>query len=229
MNDQLSNKIQERINAHNIIPLPRWRFLLLRGSFWLLSGLSIIIGSFAVGTTLFLFVDYHRHGLFEIPHDMAEFLSIIPFLWILILILFMVIAEKSIQHTRQGYRYRLRTILVTSIVLSIVLGSVLNYMGIGKITHDYLGRFPLYSSMTYDSREAWSRPTIGRLAGIVLSVRDNTNFSVMDFNGRVWEVRLATSTDDLSAPEASSTVRMLGILDASSNRFIARSVHVWEQ
>ena len=46
MNNDLLNKIQERIDTDNIKPLPRWRFILLRASFWFLAILSVIIGSF---------------------------------------------------------------------------------------------------------------------------------------------------------------------------------------
>ncbi len=227
--NELSNKIRERIDANNVTPLPRWRFLLLRSSFWLLAGLSVIIGSLAVATILFLFVDYHTHGLWAVSHDVTEFLAMMPFAWIIVLVLFMIIAETSIEHTRRGYRYRLRTIVSLSMLLSIIFGSILNVMGVGKMTHEILREFPLYRSVTYDSQDAWSRPVLGRLAGVVLSVQNDSNFSIMDFNGHIWQVRLATSTNGLSAPEASSTVRMSGILEASSSIFIAHSIHEWEQ
>jgi len=229
MNEQLSHKIQKRINADDITPLPRWRFLLLRGSFWLLTGLSILVGSIAVGTTLFLFADDRRHGLWATPHGVAEFLSMIPFVWLLVLVLCVALGEMSIRHTRQGYRYQLRTIVSLSILLSVIFGSLLNYTGIGRRTHELFRGVPFYRSATYDSRAAWNRPGIGRLAGVVLPAGSDATFSVIDFGGRVWKVRLATSTSGLSVPEASSTVRMSGMFDPASGTFIARSIHVWER
>ena len=229
MNDQLSNKIQEQIDANQITPLPRWRFLLLRGLFWFLAILSVVVGAFAVAAILFLFIDYHRHGLFSVPHDITEILLMIPFLWIAVFVLFIGIAREGIKHTRKGYQYRLSAILSVSIALSIILGSFLNFLGIGKVTHELLSEIPLYSSMTFDSRDAWTRPVEGRLAGVVFSIRDNSNFSVVDFGGRVWQVHLGTSTANSYIPEASSTVRMAGMLDSSSSVFIVRSIHEWEE
>jgi hypothetical protein len=229
MNNQLSNEILERIRANKITPLPRWRFLLLRGMFWFFALLSIIIGSFAVATILFLFVDYNRRDLFAIPYDVAEFLSMIPFLWIIIFALFVVITEISIKHTKQGYRYRLRTIFSTSIILSIIFGSILNFIGIGEFTHEFFNETQFYNYAVYDSKDAWSRPHMGRLAGTVLVVRDDNNFSVVDFNGHIWQVRLATSTSGIIVPEENSIVRMSGILESSSSVFAAYSIYEWER
>ena len=119
MNEQLSNKILERIDDDQIVPLPRWRFIFLRISFWLLAVISLIFGSLAVGATLFLFIDYHRHGLFAVPRDMTDFLLMTPFIWIIVFVLFIAVARISIKHTKKGYRYSLRTIVSVSIILSL--------------------------------------------------------------------------------------------------------------
>ena len=228
MKIQLSDKIQERIDAAGITPLPRWRFVLLRAAFWALAALSVAVGSFAVATAMYLFLDFHRHGLW-LPYDTSEVFTMVPFVWLCILGLFVVITERSIKHTRQGYRFRLSTILAASILMSVILGSVLNSMGLGKITHEFFNNVPLYNKATYDSKDAWNRPAIGRLAGRVVSVRNKNDFSVMDFSGRVWLVHMATLTRESYVPEASSTVRMLGVLESSSGVFIARSIHEWEE
>ena len=230
MNDDLSNKIMERIEADQTVPVPRWHFFILRFFFWLFAILSVVIGSLAFGVIFFLITDYRRQGLFAIPHSMNELLSMVPYIWIAILILFVIIAEESIKHTRNGYKYRLRTIVFASVILSIIFGAILNFVGVGRITHELFERVPIYNSMTYDSRNAWDRPNIGRLAGVVTSIHDNNDFSIIDFSGRVWQVDFITSTNqDYFVPEASSTVRMMGAFGSSSNAFIAHSVHEWER
>jgi hypothetical protein len=217
MNEELTNKILDRIDADQIVPLPRWRFLLLNGFFWFFAVLSVFIGGLAVGTTIFLFIDHQQHGFGEASHEALELLLMVPFLWIIVLALFVGIAWTSIVHTRRGYQYRLGAIIAASMALSIILGSVLHLAGLGKMTHEYLNEMPLYNSAIYDSRDAWSRPALGRLAGIVTVVQGNDHFSVIDFSGRIWDVRLATSSNGSVAPESSSGV------------FIANSVHEWEE
>lgn len=229
MNEDLSNKVLERIDADQITPVPRWRFLLLRALFWLFAILSVVLGSVAVGVMLFLFIGYREHGLFAISHSATELLLMVPYLWIAVLVLFVVIAEASIKHTKKGYKYRLRTIVFASVILSIVFGAILNFIGVGMATHELLREIPAYNFVTYDSKDAWNRPDLGRLAGVVVSIQDNNDFSIADFGGRVWRVHLVASTSQgLFVPEASSTVRMLGTFESSSSVFIARSVYEWE-
>ena len=228
MNDDLLNKIINQIDTEKIVPIPRWRFLVLRVVFWFFAILSIVIGGFAVSVISFLFSDYYRHGLPVIPKDTTELLSLIPYIWLAVFVLFIMVGRESIKHTKKGYQYRLYIIVLLSIFLSFIFGCVLNFVGIGQMTHEFLNEnVPLYNYSTYDSRKAWNRPIIGRLAGVVVSVQDKNNFSVVDFSGHVWHVRLATSTSSLFKLEANSTVRMIGILQPPSNIFIINSITQW--
>ena len=229
MNEQLTNKILERIDDDQIVPLPRWRFIFLRISFWLLAVISLIFGSLAVGATLFLFIDYHRHGLFAVPRDMTDFLLMTPFIWIIVFVLFIAVARISIKHTKKGYRYSLRTIVSVSIILSLIFGFILNFVGIGKTTNEFFNKILIYNFATHNSRNIWDRPVAGRLAGVILSVQGKNNFSIRDFNGHIWQVRLSTSKNDSFVPKINSTVRISGLLESSSSVFIAYSIHEWEQ
>jgi len=233
MNEEFSNKIMERIETEHLTPLPHWRFLLLRGTFWILAVLSVIIGSLAFGAILFLFFDFRRHGLSTIPHDATEFLLAIPYVWIVTFLLFIVVTRTSIKYTKKGYRYSLGLIISASLILIVFFGSVLNFVGVGRATHEFLNEVPLYNSINYDSKDAWNRPRIGKLAGIISSIQDNKNFSVIDFSGHAWQVSLRIpmkdKSDNLFVPEASSTVRMFGLIEASSSRFVANSIFEWEE
>ncbi len=230
MNDELSNKIIEQIDAEKISPRPYWYFVSLRVIFWIFAFLSVIVGSLAVGAMLFLFVDYHAHGLSIIPHDLTEFLLLIPYIWLIVFVLFIIIGRESIKHTKRGYKYRLYAIVSVSVFLSFIFGSIFNFIGGGKTVHESLSRVPLYAYVTYDSRDAWDQPGIGRLAGIVTFIKDKNDFSIIDFNGHIWQVRLAASTNSNNfTVEASSTVRISGFLDPLSNTFIAKSIVEWEE
>jgi hypothetical protein len=187
-----------------------------------------VIGSFAVGAILFLFLDYNSHNLIGIPESITEFMLMIPYLWIIMFLLFILIARISITHTQKGYQYRIHSVIVVSVLLSIVFGSILNFIGVSKITNESLSEFPVYHYVTYDARDAYTRPILGRLAGIIVSIQDNNNFTLQDFNGRIWQIHLGTTTNSF-IPEASSTVRMLGLLETSSKIFYARSIFEWEE
>jgi len=155
MSEELSDKIIERIDTEKIASLPRSRFLLLRGLFWLFAILSVVIGGLAVGTILFLLTDLYSSGLLTIPHDAVELLLMVPYLWLVIFILFIIIARTSIKYTKKGYRYGLIFIVLTTVILSIILGSIFYMAGVGKMTHEFLNRIPLYDSVVHDTKEAW--------------------------------------------------------------------------
>lgn len=229
MKDNLSDKIIEQIDTEQIAPLPRWYFILWRVIFWLFAILSIIIGSLAVAVMLFLFFDYGSHGLWTASNDgITELLLLIPYIWLIVFALFIIISRESIKHTKRGYQYRLYAIILVSIFLSFALGSLLNLAGIGRTTHEFFNRVPFYNYATYDSLDAWNKPSIGRLAGTITSIKDRNNFSIIDFNGRLWHIHLATSTNSTFIPEASSTVRIVGVIEASSSTFIAKMINEWE-
>ncbi len=228
MNEEFSRKIMEQINADKITPLPRWRFLILRWSLMFSVIFSVMLGGLSVAATLFLFVDFHRHGLFAIPHDVVEFLGMVPFLWIAALGIFVILARISLKYTKKGYKYSTSAIVLVSVLLSIMLGLTLNLFGVGKITHELLNTVHAYNLVVQDSRKVWSHTEKGRLNGVVTSIEDNNNFSVIDSGGRVWKIRIATTTDEPFSPKKDSDIRMSGLLESSTSIFIAQSVHEWE-
>jgi hypothetical protein len=154
MSDELSDKIIERIDVEQIETIPRWRFIFWRGLFWLFAALSVIFGGLAVGAILFLLANDYLRGLLVISYGMTEFLLMIPYLWLVVFGLFILITHASIKHTKRGYQYRLYVVVLVSLVLSFILGSVFYFVGIGEITHEYLNKIPLYNYATYDVREA---------------------------------------------------------------------------
>jgi len=155
MSDELSNKIIKRIETEQIEAIPRWRFLFWRGLFWLFAFVSIIIGSLAVGAILFLIADHYLKNILVVPHDITEFLLMIPYLWFVVFVLFLVIARTSVKHTKGGYRHSLRRIVLVSIVLSAIFGTIFYLVGISEITHKFLNNnVPLYNFVTRDSDDA---------------------------------------------------------------------------
>lgn len=229
MSEELSQKILERINEDHIVPLPKWRFLVLRSIFWVLAILSIIFGSIGVSTILYLLFTYHLHGVLIISHDVREFLLMTPILWMVFLSLFVIVANESIKRTKGGYRHRLSSVVGVVMLASVVLGAGLNFLGLGKFTHEHLRQVSLYKVAIYDADDAWSRHSMGRLAGTVNSISGTSSFSVIDFDGEVWEVKIASTTEKVFLPLVNSKVRMFGIIEPRPGIFIARSITEWEK
>ncbi len=149
MNEQLSSKIQEKINSGEIKCLPRWRFVLFRCLAWMLGVTSIILGSISVSVILFLFDDHRQRGFFNVPHEIAEFLLAIPFVWIVLFIIFIIIARISINHTAGGYKYRFSRVILLTVLASFFLGVIINTIGIGRVVHEFLEEVPGYRYVTH--------------------------------------------------------------------------------
>lgn len=229
-NSDLSNKILERINEEKIAPIAHWRFVLYRSYFWLFALLSMVVGAFAFAAILFIISDFGHHGLRDLPHDIVESLLMIPFAWIIILIFFAGITRVCLKFTKKGYQYKLRSVLAGSLITSVVFGYGMFLVGLGKITHESLRENKFYKSTVYDSRTAWGQPEQGRLAGVVIKVQDKKYFSIVDFTGKIWMIQLSTTTATSTfRVSSSSTVRIVGLYDASSTSFVANNVSEWEQ
>lgn len=228
MNEQqLSQEILAEIEAKKIAPIPRWRFSLQRLFFWVLAILALLIAGIAAGVALFLLLDLRRHNFGSVPHDLTEILIMIPFVWLAIVALLVVVARQSFKQTSRGYRYELWLVLLVSVLACLLLGLAAEWSGLGEGTHHFLNRFSLYGDVTYDAQDAWSQPLLGRLAGTVLTVQGSKSFSLIDFNGRLWQVRLATSAGP--APVAREMILMSGLYEASSSFFLADCVYDWDQ
>lgn len=154
MSDNLSDKIIERIETEQIEAIPRWRFLFWGGLFWMFAVLSVILGGLAVSATLFLLAGRYLSGLLVISYDLTKLLLLIPYLWLVAFVLFILITHVSIKHTKKGYRYGFKFIIFASVILSFILGSIFYFVGIGEITHEYLNKIPLYNYATYDADDA---------------------------------------------------------------------------
>lgn len=226
--NNLSDKILAQIDAAKITPIPRWRFLAIRGAFWFLACASVILGGFPIAAMIFLLSDFHRHGLWGVPHDIMDIFAMIPFLWISVLILFMIVAKMGMKHTKYGYKYPPRLMVLLSILGSVILGSVLNYYHVGRMVHHMMRPVPGYTRMVREPGDEWRRPDMGRLMGKVTTIDDVTHFTVTDPFGHVWNVVIVEPLEEPFTPAATTTVRMHGTIDDSTHTMTTHSIHVWE-
>jgi hypothetical protein len=230
MNNDLSQTIMRSIADAQITPSPRWHFVFLGAAFWILAAVSVFVGSIAVAAMCFIFTDYNSHGLLVAPHDVSEFLLMVPYLWLVILAVFLYVTKVCVAHTRGGYRHSFLVVVLLSIIASTFFGTVLHLLGYGERTHALMNRVALYDNMTEDAHDVWDVPRRGRLAGIVQDVTSPDDFSLIDFRGTLWTVHIVR--DPLASiaifPVASSTVRLFGVYNASSSQFVAQSILLWD-
>jgi hypothetical protein len=189
---KLCDKVLHKIKEEKISPKPRWHFLLRDCFLWLAFAVSVIVGSlaFCVIFTITLNNDwdiYDRLGRTFFQHVIFS----LPYLWIILVILFLGLAFYNYKHTKEGYRYEAFTILGLSVIASIVLGALFSASGAGERIDLYLVRnFPGYEKLSCcrNRQDIWLQPEKGLLAGEIMEIEDESDFTLEDFNGFVWQV-----------------------------------------
>ena len=187
---KLSQEVLSKIDQENIAPTPRWVFLLKSWVLWLVYILATLLGSIAFGISVFVLTnnewDIHKYA----PEGLVEyFLLSIPYIWLLGFGIFVFVAYYNFRHTKKGYKTKTSILVISNILLSIILGSTIYASGFGKkLDQTFQKQMPMYRKMIDVRYRAWVRPNKGLLAGEVIEIKNNNEFSINDFRDMKWLV-----------------------------------------
>ena len=190
MNEKLIEKINTEIKEKNITPTSRWFFRVRNLSLWIPGVLSIIVGALAVSSLIFG-IDHGglRYASFIDESFMVIALKSLPYVWIVLSVVFAWIAVSTLRITKRGYRYKAATLILASLLMSIVLGGIAYVAGVGRYIDTKLASVAPHVTAVGQQQIIWSNPDDGRLAGTVRKVH-NEFFTVKDVAGEVWLVTL---------------------------------------
>jgi hypothetical protein len=225
----ISEKTLEKIKEENIVPKARWQFLLKDYFLFGFFCASIIVGALATSAILFMLTEtdwdvyeYLDRSLFE--HIMIS----MPYLWILVLFVFIFSAYYNFKYTRKGYHYEVSLVIVCSIAVSLFLGFLLFYTGLGRGVHEmFMRQVPFYNNFIYDKTEVWENPQKGLLGGRITDIKNDDEFMLLDFRGKIWEVE--RGSEDCCAPilvKKGNKIEMIGRMD-DDNIFFVELIRPW--
>ena len=186
----LDNLVFDRIKEGHIAPKPKWHFLLKDSVVWVLGVLALLIGMVATSVTMYLLA-YNDWTVYE---EMSEsFLSVVilsmPYFWLIIFALFIVVVYYNIKHTKKGYKLSLPIIIVVCVSASLLGGGFLFAAGAGQAIDDVLSeKISIYHKVLNPHADMWNMPSEGRLAGLVVRKIDDSNFILVDIRRREWEL-----------------------------------------
>jgi heme/copper-type cytochrome/quinol oxidase subunit 2 len=230
---EIGKKVIEKIKEEKIAPKPRWHFLLKNYFTWIFFVISVIIGSLAFCTILYVFFN-NDWDLYKYLHTsvVGHIMLSIPYLWILFLALFTVLAYYNYKHTRDGYRHEAYMVMFLSIAGSALLGTFLYTLGAGEVVEDVaVGAVPYYEKITCCNhrKDIWDQPTIGLLGGEIIQIIDNKNFELKDFGGSIWQVQEDEDTLEFEPlkMKVGEEVKVIGE-EKKENFFWAREVRPWK-
>lgn len=229
--DKLCDKVLCKIKEEKIEPKSRWRFLLKDYFIWLAFGASVIVGALAFCVALSSIVDndWDIYRYLSVS-PMKHFLLSLPYLWIVLLVLFLGLAFYNYRHTKGAYRHGTFVVLGLSVVGGLVLGSVFHSFGMGrKIDRMLAKNIPLYQNINCccNRKNIWTQPGKGLLGGKIISVVNPDRFEVEDFVGEPWEVEgINVLWRGSAIPRKGILIKIVG--EKRENHFFrAREVRSW--
>ncbi len=226
---KISKKVLEKIEKENIKPIGRWSFVLKNSFLWTLFGLNILFGSVGFAISIYLFESTDVFDLILSVNDLLEAAILaIPTIWILLTILFLLVAYLNFRYTDRGYIFSFRKIFVINTLAILILGGILHLSGVSeRLNRVFSESFSTYD-ITLDPRyKIWSSPETGYLAGTILSVKEES-IEIEDLDSNIWSV----DTSDAKVRRAvglikGEKIKIVGnVLDEST--FQALEILPWE-
>jgi hypothetical protein len=190
---EIGEKAIEKIKEEKIAPRPRWQFFLKDYLIWLAFFVAVIIGGLAFCVIFFVFLsnDWDLYKYLRV-NPLEHFIFSLPYLWVIVLLVFLALAYYNYKHTKSGYRYEAYAVLGLSILASVFLGFLFHFaFGLGeKIDNALSSNLPVYSRIhAYCNRQnIWSQPEKGLLGGRILNVGLEDGFDLEDFQGIIWQI-----------------------------------------
>lgn len=224
-----AKKILKSIKDRKIKPKSKWLFLLRNYLVWLIFGLAIFVGAIATSVIIFSLTD-NDWDLYKIldKSSVSYIIMSLPYIWIVILIIFSLLSYLNYKHTKTGYRIEPIKIISISVLLSVFFGSILFTGGFGEFIDYKLSKdIPYYEKMMAQRQLIWSNPEKGLLAGEVVKINSKNDFYIRSLSGEEWHI---IGDSILWKGRASGSegkkVKIIGRI-LGDNVFIAEEIRPW--
>lgn len=216
------------IRERDIKPVPKGYFMLKNALLRTGFAVAMLLGAVAFSVILFCIQQTDFDLVSHLSHSRLEFfLGLLPFFWIVFLIIFLVVAMTSFKHSPKGYKLATGRLAAYSAALSILLGTLFFLAGGGRELEQAFGvRVELYESMQEKKVKIWSMPAEGYLSGTI-QVAGDTTITLQDFKGNTWIIEYADAfVAPVVALETGEKVKMIGKQQADG-RFRAEEIRPW--
>jgi len=222
---EIFNKIKEK----KIEPKSKWKFLLKNYLIWVFFSLAILVGSIAFSVIIFLLTDNDWDVYKYLDKNFISYILLsLPYIWIIILIIFSFLAYLNYKHTKSGYRINPITIVFISILLSVFAGGIMFSIGFGKIIDSTLSKnMPYYEKMIGYRQAVWNNPEKGLLAGKIIKINNENDFYIKSLDDKDWQI----VGDNIfwkgsTSSELDMRIKIVGEM-RDDNIFYAKEIRSW--
>jgi hypothetical protein len=219
---EISDKILQTIKDRKIIPTSKLRFLLKNYLWAIFAFVMVVFGSLAFSVLIFYLKNedwelYGRAGFSKLN----IMLLAIPYFWILLSILFLLVAYYNFRHTQFGYRQRFSVIVLAYFSISLFLGSGAYFLGAGRQLEGlfFNNNLVFYGQLMEKRQEIWNKPEKGLIAGQIIFVDLNNNeLQIIDPVEKVWLVDIShTRIPPFVNLNFSQRIRVIGKILSENN------------
>jgi cytochrome c-type biogenesis protein CcmE len=223
-----SETLISKMKDQNLKPIPKWHFTLKGMTIGFTLLVSVIIGGLAFSIILFSIQQLGFDLISHMSHSKIEFLlGLLPFLWIVLLIVFLVIGMISIKNSKKGYKFSPSKLLIINTAFSILLGTLF-FIGGGAqwFENVFAVKIELYESINEKKINMWSMPENGYLSGTIESVNEET-LKLVDFKNKSWTIDYQQAhIPPIVLLEEGEVIKLRGKMN-SAGYFIANEVRPW--
>lgn len=223
-----SEKLIQAIREQDIKPVPKWQFTLRNGLLLTAFLLAVLLGALAFSVILFSIQQTDFNVVSHLSHSRMElFLGLLPFFWIIVLVVFLAIAIYSIQYATKGYKFSAGKWVAYSAALSILLGTLFFIAGgAARIENAFEVNVSIYQSIEEKKTQLWSMPQDGYLAGNIIDVTAGS-MQLKDLQGNSWTVHYEGAfIPPVVLLERGEKVKLIGKITAK-DEFTADEIRPW--
>jgi hypothetical protein len=186
----LSQVTLDKIKKQNITPVSRWNFVFKNYLLWLAGIVSVFVGGLISSIVFYMLIN-SDWDIYEkmITSPMSSVFVIMPFFWLIFLVIFIFLADYYFKNTKHGYRLSLVKVIILNIFISFILGGLFCSVGMGEALDDkFSSIIPGYNNLTENREKFWMQPSHGLLIGVITEIENNHNFIIKDSNGDFWKI-----------------------------------------
>ena len=209
----ISKTILQKIKKEKIQPYSKKHFLKKKSFIWMLFGLSILLGIVASSVTIFQLKHTEWDLYKRSNYGLIEFLAmVIPYFWLIFLMVFIGIAYRYFRRTEKGYRYNTLLIITISIIISIIGGIVVYQTGFSeRLETVFQENIPVYRIINRGRHRMWMSPEQGFLAGEIKEIISAQEIELIDLHGNNWTIDISNAFwRGRLRPEAGLEIKLIG-------------------
>ena len=226
---QESKKIIEKIKKENIRQKPKWHFVVPNILIWLGFVILVFVGAAAFSVVLLSIQQTDFNLISHMSHSRVElFLGLLPFFWIVIVLIFLFGALIIFKKSKKGYKFGWPRLLGLSTAASMLLGTLFFIGGgSGWLENTFAEKVSYYESLHEKKQKIWMKPEEGFLSGTIEKV-DGDRLELIDFNNKKWDIDYG---DAFIAPPVllnkGEQVKLIGEI-TGANTFQVKEMRPWQ-